>query len=112
MNLLLDTHAWLWFHLGEPQLSQTARQHISNPANTSFVSAASLWEISIKISLGKYVLHTPYARFIHDSIAGQGFGILPVTPAHTEVVAGLPSGNRRQGTPRSIRPTSHLAGQD
>jgi len=38
MKLLLDTHVWLWFHLGDPQLSQTAIQHIVDPANMKFVS--------------------------------------------------------------------------
>ena len=90
MNLLLDTHAWLWFHLGDAQLSQSARQHIVDPAHTKFVSPASFWEISIKISLGKYVLNVPYDRFMRDSISGHGFQILDIRPAHTELVTKLP----------------------
>jgi PIN domain nuclease of toxin-antitoxin system len=90
MKLLLDTHAWLWFHLGDPQLSQGAKDHILDPANTKFVSPASFWEISIKISLGKYALNIPYAQFMHDSIIGHGFGALDITPRHTELVATLP----------------------
>jgi PIN domain nuclease of toxin-antitoxin system len=69
MNLLLDTHAWLWFHLGDPQLSQRAQDHILDPANIKFVSPASFWEISIKIRLKKYVLNVPYIQFMRDSIA-------------------------------------------
>jgi PIN domain nuclease of toxin-antitoxin system len=90
MNLPLDTHAWLWFHLGGPHLSQTAKQHILDPANTKFVSPASLWEISIKISLGKYVLNIPYAQFMHDSIVGHGFQFLDISPQHTQLVSTLP----------------------
>jgi PIN domain nuclease of toxin-antitoxin system len=90
VRLLLDTHAWLWFHLGDAQLSQKAKQHILDPANTKFISPASLWEISIKISIGKYLLGVPYAQFMHDSIIGQGFRILDITPRHTEAVATLP----------------------
>ena len=90
MNLLLDTHVWLWFHLGDSHLSLTARQHILDPANVKFVSPASFWEISIKISLGKYVLSTPYAQFMQDAIVGQGFRVLPITPRHTELVSTLP----------------------
>src|SRR4051794_27632926 len=92
MNLLLDTHAWLWFHLGDPQLSQTARQHILDPAITKFISPASFWEISIKISLGKYALNVPYAQFMHDSIAGHGFQVLAITPRHTELLSTLAFG--------------------
>ena len=90
MNLLLDTHAWLWFHLGSPQLSQTAKQQILDPANTKFIRPASFWEISIKISLGKYVLNIPYAQFMHDSIVGHGFQVLDISPRHTQLVSTLP----------------------
>jgi PIN domain nuclease of toxin-antitoxin system len=90
MKLLLDTHAWLWFHLGDPQLSQAARQHILDPAHAKFVSPASFWEISIKISLGKYALSIPYREFMSASIAGHGFRLLDITPAHTELVASMP----------------------
>ena len=51
MKLLLDTHAWLWFVLGDTQLSANAHNHIVDPANVKFVSPASYWEISTKMSL-------------------------------------------------------------
>jgi PIN domain nuclease of toxin-antitoxin system len=60
MRLLLDTHAWLWFVLGDSALSATARSFIEDADNDKLVSAASLWEIAIKISLGKYKLSQPY----------------------------------------------------
>jgi hypothetical protein len=41
MNLLLDTHSWLWFVLGDPQLSAVGRSHILDSANVKFVSPAS-----------------------------------------------------------------------
>jgi PIN domain nuclease of toxin-antitoxin system len=90
MKLLLDTHVWLWFHLGDPQLSAVARQQIEDPANENFLSPASFWEISLKIKLGKYILNTSYARFMQDSIAGNGFKILNIAPPHTEIVSTLP----------------------
>jgi PIN domain nuclease of toxin-antitoxin system len=90
MNLLLDTHAWLWFFLGHPRLSATARRHIEDPSNVKFVSAASYWEISLKISLGKYTLNVPYATFVRQSIEGQGFRVLHISPRHTEQVSTLP----------------------
>lgn len=60
MNLLLDTHAALWFLAGDPRLSGTARQAIEDLANTRLFSIASAWEIAIKVSLGKLSLHTPF----------------------------------------------------
>lgn len=70
MNLLLDTHSWLWFHLGDPQLTQTTKDHILDPANVKFVSPASYWEISLKIASGKYVLAKPYKQFLQEAIEG------------------------------------------
>ncbi len=90
MKLLLDTHAWLWFHLGDNKLSPAAKENILDPANAKFVSPASFWEISIKISLGKYALNIPYAQFMNDSIAGHGFQILELAPRHTELLSTLP----------------------
>ena len=82
MNLLLDTHAWLWFHLGDSQLSQTAKHRILDASNTVFISPASFWEIANKISLKKYVLNVPYSQFMQDSIGGRGFKVLDITPRH------------------------------
>ncbi|HEY2329138.1 MAG TPA: type II toxin-antitoxin system VapC family toxin [Verrucomicrobiae bacterium] len=56
MKLLLDTHALLWFIGNDPQLSAPARQAIENPQHEKFVSAASLWEIAVKLSLEKLKL--------------------------------------------------------
>lgn len=53
MNLLLDTHAFLWYYAGSSNLSQNARLAIENPEHDFFISMASLWEISIKNGLGK-----------------------------------------------------------
>ncbi len=90
MNLLLDTHAWLWFVLGDPQLSSAARAHILDPGNIKFVSPASYWEISIKISLKKYALNAPYQQFMRQAIVGNGFRFLHISPRHTEQVSTLP----------------------
>jgi len=61
MNLLLDTQALLWFLLDDPRLSKNARESIITQDALIFVSPASLWEIAIKISLGKYALPVPSA---------------------------------------------------
>lgn len=94
MNLLLDTHAWLWFVLGDPQLSVVARNNILDPANVKFVSPASYWEISIKISLGKYTLNLPYQQFMQRGITGNGFRCLHISYRHTERVSTLPLHHR------------------
>lgn len=53
MNLLLDTQALLWFVLDEPRLSKMASNRIMENEGFVYVSPASLWEVAIKIGLGK-----------------------------------------------------------
>lgn len=56
---LLYTHTLIWYINGDPELSQTARTAIEADHTINFVSIASLWEMAIKISLGKLELRTP-----------------------------------------------------
>lgn len=69
MRLLLDAHALLWWLADDPALGSAARNLISDPANEVFVSAATVWEISIKRSLGK--LDAP--DDLADILATEGF---------------------------------------
>jgi PIN domain nuclease of toxin-antitoxin system len=94
MTLLLDTHAFLWFVLGDVRLSQVAKAAILDPSNTKLVSPATYWEIAIKVSIGKYKLHEPYDRFIERGIKGTGFAVLAIEPQHTSLVATLPFHHR------------------
>lgn len=94
MKLLLDTQALLWFVLGDASLSATARQLIEDAANSKHVSPASYWELAIKISIGKYVLHEPFETFIDRAIRQNGFQILPIEPRHTAALINLPFHHR------------------
>jgi PIN domain nuclease of toxin-antitoxin system len=51
MNLLLDTHTFIWFFNGDEQLSLKARKLIEDSRNKKFVSIASVWDVAIKIGL-------------------------------------------------------------
>jgi len=64
MKLLLDTHSFLWFISGDERLSLTARTLIEDINNEVFLSVASLWEMAIKISLGRLRLAQPFEVFI------------------------------------------------
>jgi PIN domain nuclease of toxin-antitoxin system len=68
LRILLDTHAFRWFLLDDPQLSATAQVAIEDPLNNIEVSPASYWEIAIKIRLGKYALPEPYQAFMEREI--------------------------------------------
>lgn len=93
MNLLLDTHTFLWYYSGSSILSQNARLAIENPANDFFVSMASLWEISIKNGLGKLELDAPLDAFFKDVVL-KGFNLMPIDPSHILHSATLPSHHR------------------
>jgi PIN domain nuclease of toxin-antitoxin system len=94
MRLLLDTHAFLWFVLNDPQLSATAQQLISDPATDVLISPATYWEIAIKVNLKKLDLHTPYDDFMHRGIIGNDFEILPIEAKHTSLLTTLPLHHR------------------
>lgn len=94
MNLLLDTHALLWFLLDEVSLSKRARELIIGANESVFVSPASLWEIAIKISLGKYALSRPFTEFWNEQLDKNNFKVIPVTVAHVGRVVNLPFHHR------------------
>ena len=89
-RLLLDTHALLWWLADDARLGPQARSLIADAHNEVCVSAASLWEISIKKALGK--LTAPDGL---DSIVEQeGFSKLPITLFHAEQSGALPALHR------------------
>ncbi|MHA4737116.1 type II toxin-antitoxin system VapC family toxin [Dyadobacter sp. MSC1_007] len=81
MNYLLDTHSLIWFMEGNSMLSIKAQKEIENPENTKYISIASIWEISIKISLNKLTLQKSFEEFLSLLIASE-IKILPITLAH------------------------------
>ena len=90
---LLDTHTLIWFISGNQELSQTALKSIENDNVANFVSIASLWEIAIKISLGKLELKRPFDQ-IRLQILQNGFQILPLMFEDTLTVSTLPLHHR------------------
>jgi PIN domain nuclease of toxin-antitoxin system len=81
MRQLLDTHTFLWFVAGKTELSEHAKSMILEPLAQNFVSLASLWEISIKIKLGKLQIKGSIESIINDIIENN-FEILPINFAH------------------------------
>jgi PIN domain nuclease of toxin-antitoxin system len=86
LRILLDTHLILWWLANSPSLSEQARTIISDPENTVFVSAVSLWEIWLKESLGKLRLPPDF----ESRLAAESFENLPLTAAQARQVALLP----------------------
>ncbi|MCF0062033.1 type II toxin-antitoxin system VapC family toxin [Dyadobacter chenwenxiniae] len=81
MNILLDTHALIWFLEGDANLSENALEAIENKDNKKYVSIASLWEIAIKISLGKLSLQNSLDLFLEELVESD-IHILPISIKH------------------------------
>ena len=90
MRLLLDTHAFLWWVEGAPELGKRARTAIANPENEVLFSVASGWELAIKLSLGKLRLDQNLGRFIPEQLRLNAFTLLDVRLPHVARVADLP----------------------
>ena len=90
MNLLLDTHIALWAITDSPKLSAKARQLITAPSTSVWVSVASLWEIAIKHTLGRGdmpVSGLDAMRYFRES----GYSLLPIEPEHVVFIDELAS---------------------
>lgn len=87
MNLLLDTHVFLWAIENHPNLSAPARSAITDGRNIVFVSAVTAWEIAIKRSIGK--LNVPEGNYLEE-LRLHRFMPLDITTVHALAVETLP----------------------
>jgi PIN domain nuclease of toxin-antitoxin system len=94
VKLILDTHTYLWAINEAEQLSVKAQEAIGDPANELFLSVASLWEATIKITIGK--LHVPgnHVDFLITQLASTGVQVLPISPSHLRCLQTLPLHHR------------------
>jgi PIN domain nuclease of toxin-antitoxin system len=90
MRLLLDTHSFLWFISGSSNLSGVARDAIEGRENERLLSVASLWEMSIKVSLGKLQLALPFPELVERQVYGNAISLLAIAPEHLDELARLP----------------------
>lgn len=89
MNLLLDTHVALWAITNSPKLPMRARELITSPKASIWISTATLWEIAIKHRLGRGDMPVSSAdalRYFQES----GYRFLPVEPEHVTATEDLP----------------------
>ena len=90
MKVLLDTHALIWFVENSSNLSTYSRDLISDENTQRFVSIASLWEITIKHSLGRLSLALPLEEFIATHVPDDSVILLPISIPHLLTFANLP----------------------
>lgn len=90
MNLLFDTHTFIWWASEPAQLSERVLTLCQNPENTLFLSVVSVWEMQIKSSLGKLSLAQPLAKMIEKEQTQNAIQVLHISLAHVLALQTLP----------------------
>ena len=93
MRLLLDTHLLLWAARGEPRMPSRALELINHPTNDLLFSAANIWEVVIKNSLGRDDFRVN-PQVLRARLLENGYAELPILSKHALFVAGLPDLHR------------------
>jgi PIN domain nuclease of toxin-antitoxin system len=94
VKLLLDTHTLIWAVDRPSLLGASARSALEDVEHTLMLSAATLWETSIKVGLQKLTLSLPYREWMSQAIADLGIQILPITVAIADGQLRLPYHHR------------------
>jgi PIN domain nuclease of toxin-antitoxin system len=87
---LLDTHTLFWAADDPSKLSDTARIALQDPNNDRLLSAATIWELAIKLGQGKITLSKLYRQWMETAITDLKLSILPVTVEYAERLSVLP----------------------
>lgn len=90
MRLLIDSHALIWYVDQHQQLGPASHAAMSDPSNELLLSAGSIWEIAIKIGLGKLVLTQPFLLWMSQALNDLGITVLPITVEYADAQASLP----------------------
>jgi PIN domain nuclease of toxin-antitoxin system len=94
VRILLDSHAFLWFILGDQRLSDRARVAIAAADTDVLISPATLWEMAIKVRLGRYTLPGPFGPFMDTQLTSNRIRLLPIEVRHTAILASMPFHHR------------------
>jgi PIN domain nuclease of toxin-antitoxin system len=100
VRLLLDTHTLLWWVIGDPSLSDAGRRRIVQ-AHEVFVSAATAWEMAIKVGLGRLPVAIDLVNDFENELGKDNFRPLGITPAHS-IRAGLLPGPHKDPFDRML----------
>lgn len=94
MRLILDTHTLIWSVDDPSKVSSAAMAAMTDPTSERFISAATIWELAIKVGQGKLTLSLPYREWIERAIDDLDLAILPITVEYGERQAQLPDHHR------------------
>jgi PIN domain nuclease of toxin-antitoxin system len=91
MKLILDTHTFIWWANEPEKLSEKALTACQDNSNTLILSVVSVWEMQIKMQLGKLKISRPIEKLIKTQQQANGLQVLPIELAHVLSLSGLPS---------------------
>ena len=94
MELLLDTHVLIWWSLDSAKLSRKVYELLTDPENTHIISIASVWEIQVKVQLGKLDLDGKLPELITHQKQVNNLQILPIELTHVYALENLPNEHR------------------
>lgn len=94
MKLLLDTHTFIWSTTGDPRLGPSTLALLADPANDLFLSPVCVYEMAIKVRLGKLDLPLPLPEFVAEGIRRSGLTEYPVLVRHSVAALSLPLHHR------------------
>lgn len=94
MKILLDTHAFLWFVMDSSKISKRATSLIESTENEVYLSVASIWEMAIKVSIGKLRIDESFEDFIMPELESNQFSLLNIEVRHLGKVVNLPFHHR------------------
>ena len=94
LKYLLDTNVWLWSLFEPERMSRNARQLFADFSQEIFLSAATSWEVTIKVGTGKLTLPEQPATYVPRRMADQGLRPLPISHPHALGVFSLPDYHR------------------
>jgi PIN domain nuclease of toxin-antitoxin system len=96
MRILIDSHVLIWYVDQDNRLSPASHAAISDPTNDLLLSAGSIWEIGIKLGLGKIILTQPFKPWMNQAISDLDVTVLPLSVEYVDVQSNLP---RHHGDP-------------
>jgi PIN domain nuclease of toxin-antitoxin system len=94
VKLLLDTQCWLWWFTQPELLNESAIAHIADETNELWLSVASIWEMGIKVAIGKLPLADPLDSYISSRMTVLAMRSLEITASHALQAAALPLHHR------------------
>ncbi|NJL62433.1 MAG: type II toxin-antitoxin system VapC family toxin [Methylacidiphilales bacterium] len=94
MRVLLDTHTLIWFFQGSARFNEAMKILIEDQDNEKFISIVTVWEMSIKQSIGKLNFSSPIKTFIEQQLVLNDFNLLDIRLDHIDVITTLPLHHR------------------